>query len=86
VPQHRVVQAILEALGEPLLSTSLILPGEEDPLPDAEAVSERIGKLIDVIVDTGETCRELTTVVDLTGETPRIVRVGAGDPTPFLVE
>jgi tRNA A37 threonylcarbamoyladenosine synthetase subunit TsaC/SUA5/YrdC len=86
VPQHRVVQAILEALGEPLLSTSLILPGEEEPLPDAEAVAERIGKLVDVIVDTGETCRELTTVVDLTGEAPHIVRLGAGDPTPFIAE
>jgi tRNA threonylcarbamoyl adenosine modification protein (Sua5/YciO/YrdC/YwlC family) len=80
VPDHAVVRALLEELGEPILSTTLILPGAEAPLHDAPEIREVLQSKIDVIVDAG-TCPDVpTTIVDLTEDPPAIVRMGAGDP------
>lgn len=83
IPDNRVALAILADLGEPLLSSTLILPGQEDPLTEAWIVQDEIGNDVDVIVDAGETGRDPTTVVDWTSGHPEVLRVGAGDPTPF---
>ncbi len=78
-----VVHAILAGLGEPMLTTSLILPGEDLPLTDGWQVQEQLGHLVDVVIDTGECGHEPTTVIDLTGDEPEILRRGAGDPARF---
>ena len=87
VPDHAVTQALLEELGEPMLSMSLILPGEEGPLNEAWEIRERLEHQVDLVIDAGACSAELTTVIDLTGEAPALVRRGRGDPAPFaLVE
>ena len=86
IPDHPVAQALLAALDEPLLSTTLILPGDELPLNDAGEIRERLEKLVDLVIDAGSCGFEPTTVVDLTGEVPVIVRVGKGDPALFGLE
>jgi tRNA threonylcarbamoyl adenosine modification protein (Sua5/YciO/YrdC/YwlC family) len=83
VTTHRVAQALLEELGEPLLSSTLILPGEQDPMTAGWEINERLGHALDAVVDAGECGKEPTTVVDLSEEEPIILRYGAGDPTPF---
>jgi tRNA threonylcarbamoyl adenosine modification protein (Sua5/YciO/YrdC/YwlC family) len=80
VPAHRVVQALLAELGEPILSSTLILPGAEDPLNDANEIGEAIGHALDVVIDAGPCPAEPTTVVDLATTPPVIVRRGGGDP------
>lgn len=85
VPEHPIVQALLTELGEPLLSTTLILPGEDRPMTDAQDIREALGKELDLIIDGGHCGIEPTTVVDLTGDQPVVVRVGKGDPAPFEV-
>ncbi|WP_395401370.1 L-threonylcarbamoyladenylate synthase [Pseudoduganella sp. UC29_106] len=80
VPENAIVEALLAELQQPLLGTTLILPGEDQPLTDADTVSERIGKQVDLIVDGGACSFEPTTVVDLTGAEPELVRAGRGDP------
>ncbi|MEC5161499.1 tRNA threonylcarbamoyl adenosine modification protein (Sua5/YciO/YrdC/YwlC family) [Janthinobacterium sp. CG_23.3] len=79
VPENRVVQALLEELGQPLLGTTLILPGDDDTLTDADSIRERLEKHIELIVDGGACSFEPTTVVDLTGAEPVLVRQGRGD-------
>ncbi|MFI5954493.1 L-threonylcarbamoyladenylate synthase [Cryptosporangium sp. NPDC051539] len=83
IPEHAVTQAILAELGEPLLSTTLTLPGDEEPLTQAWEIQERLEHQIDAIVDAGECGMEPTTVVDLSGDEPEILRRGAGDPSRF---
>jgi tRNA threonylcarbamoyl adenosine modification protein (Sua5/YciO/YrdC/YwlC family) len=83
VPDNRIARAVLEALGEPMMSSTLTLPGEEMPLTDAEEIRDRLGKQVDLIVDGGHCGHEPTTVVDLMGDLPQILRRGKGDPTPF---
>ncbi len=83
LPQHRATIALLEALGEPLISSSLILPGHEEPLSEGWIVEDEIGHMIDAIFDSGDAGTKATTVVDLSGEEAVIVRRGAGDPTIF---
>ena len=83
IPDHVIAQALLEALGEPIMSTTLILPGDEHPLTDPEDIRERLDPQLDLIIDGGNCGLEPTTVVDLTGEVPVIVRRGKGDPAPF---
>ncbi|GAB4085577.1 L-threonylcarbamoyladenylate synthase [Myceligenerans cantabricum] len=84
IPDHRVVAALLRELGEPLLSATLILPGETEPLTDGYTVSETLGKVIDVVLDDGQAgAPEPTTVVDWSGGYPDVVREGAGDPERF---
>ena len=84
VPDNRVAQAILDKLGEPIMSTSLILPGEDDPMLDPYEMRLKIGKLVDLIIDGGACSLEPTTVVDLVEGTPQVLRIGKGDPEPFL--
>jgi len=80
VPAHPVMHALLEEMSEALLSTTLILPGEDAPLVDPKAVWERIGKQIAVTIDAGNCPWEPTTVIDLSGAEPVVVRRGGGDP------
>jgi len=79
VPDHRVTQELLAAFGQPLLATTLIAPGETDPLNDPHEIRDRFQKLIHAVVDAGACPMQPTTVVDLTGETPALVRQGRGD-------
>lgn len=83
VPQNPIAQSILAALGEPLMSTSLILPEAETALFDPYQMRLKIGKLVDLIVDGGACGLEPTTMVDLVEGVPQVVRVGKGDPEPF---
>lgn len=83
VPESQVACALLEELGEPLLSTSLILRDEDVALADADEVRERLEKQIDLVIGDGSASRQLTTIVDLSGEEPVLVRRGRGDPAPF---
>ena len=83
VPDHRVVRALLDELGEPLLSTTLLLPGDALPLNEADEIRERVGNLVDLILDSGPCGIEPTTVVNLSGETPVIMREGRGSTAPF---
>jgi tRNA threonylcarbamoyl adenosine modification protein (Sua5/YciO/YrdC/YwlC family) len=83
VPDHRVVQALLAELGEPLLSSTLMLPGDEWPLNDGQEMRDRLEHLVDVVLDCGSCGVTPTTVVDLTGETPTITRQGKGSVAPF---
>ncbi len=78
VPDNRIAQALLEALGEPLISTTLILPGETLPMTDPWEIEARVGAQLDLIIDGGYGGLEPTTVVDLTGEVPQVIRAGAG--------
>lgn len=83
IPEHPVVRALLAELGEPLLSSTLILPGETEPLTDGWDVKERLDHVVDVVLDSGECGTEPTTVVDLSGGGVEVLRVGAGDPSRF---
>jgi len=79
VPDHRVTQALLAQLGQPLLATTLIPPGEDQPLNDAQAIVEHYDRLLHAIVDAGACPMQPTTVIDLTGELPVLLRQGRGD-------
>ena len=79
VPQHKVTQALLAELGQPLLATTLIAPGETDPLNDPEEIRERFQKLVAAVVDSGACPMEPTTVIDLSDDEPRLVRQGRGN-------
>ena len=84
IPDHRVVQAMLAALGEPLLSTTLILPGSDAPMTTAWEISEALDGKIDAVIDSGEEIvAESTTVVDFSEGVAEVLRVGAGDPGRF---
>ncbi|MFV2142896.1 MULTISPECIES: L-threonylcarbamoyladenylate synthase [Isoptericola] len=83
IPDSRVVHALLSELGEPLLSSTLIMPGDAEPLTEAWQVSEALDRSVDVIVDSGDVSAEPTTVVDWSAGYPEVVRAGAGDPAPF---
>ncbi len=80
VPEHRVTQALLEQLGQPLLGTSLILPDEDFAQSDAHEIREHLQKRIQAVVDAGICPIQPTTVVDLSGREPVVIRVGQGDP------
>ena len=81
VPDHAIVQAMLQALGEPIMSSTLTLPGDDTPLTDVHEIEARIGHEIDLIVDGGPTGIEATSVIDLSGGTVEIRRKGRGDVT-----
>ncbi|MEX1993455.1 MAG: L-threonylcarbamoyladenylate synthase [Steroidobacteraceae bacterium] len=83
VPDHPVVQALLTEFAEPLMSTTLLLPGDEVPMTDAREIEERIGHVVDLILDAGNCGIEASTIVDLSGAAPRLLRSGKGDPRPF---
>ncbi|MEI2264331.1 L-threonylcarbamoyladenylate synthase [Erwinia sp. CGal63] len=84
VPSNPVALALLEALNEPLMSTSLMLPGNDFTESDPEAIQEEIGKQVDLILNGGYLGQQPTTVIDLTENTPQVVREGVGDVKPFL--
>ncbi len=79
VPDHRVTQALLDELGQPLLATTLIAAGESDPLNDPEEIRQRFQKLVAAVVDAGACPMAPTTVIDLTEQAPQLVRQGRGD-------
>jgi tRNA threonylcarbamoyl adenosine modification protein (Sua5/YciO/YrdC/YwlC family) len=83
VPDHPLVSAMLEELGEPIMSSTLTLPGDDRPMTDAYEIDARIGHLVDVIVDAGPTGLEPTSVLDLSGGTVEIIRAGRGDISQF---
>jgi tRNA threonylcarbamoyl adenosine modification protein (Sua5/YciO/YrdC/YwlC family) len=83
IPQHTVALALLAELGEPLVSSTLLLPGDEDPLTQAEEIRQRLDHDLDAVLDCGDCDTQPTTVVDLSQDEPEILRRGAGDPTPF---
>lgn len=83
IPDHAVVQALLAELGEPLLSSTLILPGETDPMTEGWLVKEELDHAVDAVIDSGECGTEPTTVVDFSDGSPVVLREGAGDPAPF---
>lgn len=83
VPQHAITLALLEELGQPLLATTLILPPEPLPLNDPEEIRARLEKQVELVVDGGACPREPTTVIDLTGPEPQLVRAGRGPLAPF---
>ncbi len=85
IPDHVFVQALLETLDEPLLTSTLILPGETEPRSLGWEIKEELDHQVDIVVEAGETLAEPTTVVDWSEGYPEVVRVGAGDPTRFDV-
>lgn len=84
VPDHRVAQALLRAMGEPIMSTSLILPDQEEQITDPYEIRLKLGKLVDLIVDSGPCGLEPTTMIDLVEGVPVVVRQGKGDAEPFM--
>ncbi|HBN88282.1 MULTISPECIES: L-threonylcarbamoyladenylate synthase [Rheinheimera] len=84
IPQNKIALALLEELGEPLLSTSLILPGEEFAESDPEDMRARLEKQVSLILHGGVIGESPTTVIDLSDDEPVVLREGCGDPTPFL--
>jgi len=83
IPDHVLVQALLAELGEPLLSSSLILPGESEPRTSGWDVKEELDHQVDLVIEAGETPAESTTVVDWSEGAPEVIRRGAGDPDRF---
>ena len=83
VPENRIAHALLEELGQPLLGTTLILPGDEQALTDPDEIRERLEKQIDLVIDGGACSLEATTVIDLTDSDPVLIRQGRGDTAPF---
>jgi tRNA threonylcarbamoyl adenosine modification protein (Sua5/YciO/YrdC/YwlC family) len=83
IPDHRVAQALLAELGEPLLSSTLLLPDQEEPMTIGWDIKERLDGVVDAVIDSGDCGTEPTTVIDFSGDEPEVVRRGAGDITPF---
>ncbi len=83
IPDHAVVKALLEALDEPILSSTLLLPGEESPMTDGWLVKEQLDHQVDAVIDSGECGSDPTTVVDFSDGSPVVERVGAGDVARF---
>jgi tRNA threonylcarbamoyl adenosine modification protein (Sua5/YciO/YrdC/YwlC family) len=83
VPDHAIAQALLEAIGAPLLTTTLILPDEKDPMTDPEEMRERLERQVELVIDGGPGELEWTTVVELLGTEPVVARKGKGDFSAF---
>ncbi|MBU6494637.1 MAG: threonylcarbamoyl-AMP synthase [Burkholderiales bacterium] len=83
VPDHAITLALLAELGQPLLASTLIMPGEQDPLNDAEEIRTRLERQVELVIDGGACPFEPSTVIDLTGDTPTLVRAGRGSVAPF---
>lgn len=86
IPTHNIALALLAELDEPLMSSTLIMPGESLPMTEAEDIVEQIGKHVDLVIDGGACGNEPTTVVEFIDDLPEIARIGMGDPTPFEVQ
>jgi tRNA threonylcarbamoyl adenosine modification protein (Sua5/YciO/YrdC/YwlC family) len=83
VPDNAIVQALLGELGEPIMSSTLILPGEIEPMTDPEDIRDALEHELNLIIDGGFCGMEATTVVNFTSGSPEVTRVGKGDPSPF---
>lgn len=83
VPQHAVTQAILDELNQPLLSMTLLMPGDNESINEAWEIRDRLEHQVELVIDAGACVAEPTTVIDLTGDAPQLIRLGAGDPAPF---
>ena len=83
IPRHVVTRALVAELGEPLVSTTLLLPGEAEPMTQGWEIAERIGQDVDAVIDCGDCGTEPTTVIDFSQPEPEIVRRGAGDTSGF---
>jgi tRNA threonylcarbamoyl adenosine modification protein (Sua5/YciO/YrdC/YwlC family) len=83
IPDHVVTQAILAELGEPLVSTTLLMPGEEEPMTQGWEIKEMLDHAVDAVIDSGDCGTEPTTVIDFSEDEIEVVRVGAGDLTRF---
>lgn len=83
VPEHAVISALLEELGEPLLTSTLLLPGEDLPMSDADEIRERLEKQLDLVIEAGACGVEATTVVDLSSGEPELIREGKGPLAPL---
>jgi tRNA threonylcarbamoyl adenosine modification protein (Sua5/YciO/YrdC/YwlC family) len=83
IPDNKIALDLLEALGEPLMSTSLILPGNETTESDPDEIRDRLEHAVDVILNGGFLGEQPTTVIDFSDDEPQVVRVGSGDPLPF---
>ena len=83
VPSHPLALALLEELGEPLMSVSLIMPGDSEPLSDPYEMRQLLEKHVDLIIDGGFGGTEASTVINLADGDPQVIRVGCGDPAPF---
>ena len=84
IPAHVVTQALLTELGEPMVSSTLLLPGDDEPMTQGWEIKDRLDHLVDGVLDSGDCGLEPTTVVDLSGDAPEVLRVGAGDPARFV--
>lgn len=83
IPKHPVVDALLSELNEPLLSSTLIMPGDELPLNDAEEIRKHLEHQVELIMDAGSCGTDMTTVIDLTNDAPAVIRPGKGDFSLF---
>jgi len=83
IPDHVLVQALLVELDEPLLTSTLILPDADLPLADSQVIRDRLGKLLDLVIDAGPCGGEMTTVINLVGGVPELIRAGRGSLAPF---
>jgi tRNA threonylcarbamoyl adenosine modification protein (Sua5/YciO/YrdC/YwlC family) len=86
VPGHPAAHALLAELGEPMLSSTLLLPGDAAPLAEAQEIRERLGRRLDLVIDAGPCDTQPSTVLDLTGGEPQVLRKGKGSLAPFSVE
>jgi tRNA threonylcarbamoyl adenosine modification protein (Sua5/YciO/YrdC/YwlC family) len=83
IPRHEVTQALLAELGEPLVSTTLLLPGQDEPMTQGWEIADQLGNDLDAVVDSGDCGTEPTTVIDFSQGKPEILRRGAGDTAAF---
>jgi tRNA A37 threonylcarbamoyladenosine synthetase subunit TsaC/SUA5/YrdC len=84
VPDNEICRALLEGMGEPIMSTTLILPGDEYPLTDPDEIRDRMQHQVDLVIDGGYCGVETTTVINLEGDYPVILREGMGDSSLFI--
>src|SRR5208282_168345 len=83
IPRHVVTQALLAELGEPLVSSTLLLPGRDEPMTQGWEIADELGDAVDAVIDCGDCGVEPTTVIDLSQDEPEILRRGAGDTSAF---
>jgi tRNA threonylcarbamoyl adenosine modification protein (Sua5/YciO/YrdC/YwlC family) len=83
IPEHPVVRELLREMGEPILSSTLLMPDDDEPMTEGWEIKDRLDHVVDAVIDSGECGLEPTTVVDYSDGVPSVTRVGAGDPSPF---
>jgi tRNA threonylcarbamoyl adenosine modification protein (Sua5/YciO/YrdC/YwlC family) len=83
IPRHAVTQALLAELGEPLVSSTLVLPGQDEPMTQGWQIDDQLGHAVDAVIDSGDCGTEPTTVIDYSQDKPQILRRGAGDTSRF---